>query len=1406
MDASGPNYESLPIQQIGADYAWSKGYTGKGLKIGVIDTGIDYLHPDIAGAYKGGFDSYFQDNDPYEEPPVPGTAFAGTSHGSHVAGTIVGRAANKTSDIVQKGLAYDAELYAYKVLGYNTETGKSSGSTAQVLDGIEHAVNDGMDVINLSLGSDSDKDPNSPESIALNNAVLSGIVVAVASGNAGDKGPYYYSMGSPASSLLAMSVGAVNSPSKRYAVDATSTVTLPIVPTPAPTPVVTPTPSATPAPTPVVTPTPSATPAPTPEVTPVPSVTPAPTPAPTPEVSPTPSAVPTPIPQSTSAPEETIQPAPASVVAFKGGLATNLDQTPAVEATAAPVETSAPVTVVSPASDNQVSVPATELVPAQQAIDAASTASNNFDLMAWYSGQDNFASIFGTDPIETVYVGIGNVSDYVGKDVTGKVVLVSRGSLAFVDKIKIAKLNNARGIIIFNGNVLPGTSTPDLSESVAGRDGKVGGTGYVGDSFDFIPAFDMVGKDGRKLAKQLLDNPGSKLTFTFGSNYIPAIAAGDTMATFSSRGPESDDKFSIKPDFTAPGVNVLSVKPEYSKFDPSASYSEGYQRMSGTSMATPHVAGLSLLLKQAHPEWSPFDIRAALANTADQTRDEFGTLYDVYSQGAGRVNVKNALQTPALLQAVEELTILDKNLNPQVVTNYNSSTSFGLMKQGDVKTNVLQLKNTSGSTVSYQAEVRMHASVTSDPAKPVRTPDVSNIQVSLDSVGVGQSITVGGNDTQAFSLTVNPTAAAVDGVYEGEVLLTSNSGLPSLHLPFAVNVGSKIPDNGFGIQELNIDTASINDDGANGTPIKGSFKLTAKDSNYIILEIYDYNNDYVGNFGAFFNSNLSMLSTGYYSFGVNREYTDDTGATPVTKMLPVGQYQLSIAAVQINPKTGQFVRKPDGTLLIYQGSRSFAVKNNDSLEQEKVNAAKDQYVPNIVNTTVISSPVLAHPTTDGITYQVTNSSKPTYIGNDGVLKFLPPSGTVNADLTVTIASKVNPAVKATVNVNVILKAPPVNGDAAELQKVMNARNSFTANITNTTATNAPVLTLPTTEGVTYQVTGSSNASLINNSGTLLSLPESGSATVDLTVTIASAKKASINTTVPVKVTLQERDWKEKAAVAAAKSGFVPASVNTTKVKSPVLTFPTTADIKYEVTSSNNSKYINNSGTLIDLPRGRDVNADLTVTISSVAKPQIKDTTTFKVVLRDVNAVEKEKVAAAKSSFAPVKVNTTELRSPVLTLPSTPGIKYEVTRSSNFFYISNSGKLIDLPRGRDVNVELTVTISSASNPFISDTVKVKVVLKDADAAEKQRVADAKSSFAPTSVNTTKLRSDVLTFPNTPGITYRVVDSSDSYYISDSGRLYNLPRKGDVKVNLTVRIASSSKPYIYTDVKVPVTLKK
>ncbi|MEO3975820.1 S8 family serine peptidase [Streptomyces sp. CAU 1734] len=110
-----------------------------------------------------------------------------------------------------------------------------------------------------------------------------------------------------------------------------------------------------------------------------------------------------------------------------------------------------------------------------------------------------------------------------------------------------------------------------------------------------------------------------------GAFTVGAVDAGDKLAGFSSTGPRVGDG-AIKPDVTAPGVNITA-----------AAASGDYTSMSGTSMATPHVAGAAALLKQKNPQWKAKELRTALASSA---RDGG---YTPYQQGTGRIAVDKAI-------------------------------------------------------------------------------------------------------------------------------------------------------------------------------------------------------------------------------------------------------------------------------------------------------------------------------------------------------------------------------------------------------------------------------------------------------------------------------------------------------------------------------------------------------------------------------------------------------------------------------------------------------------------------------------------------------------------------------------------------------------------------------------------
>jgi minor extracellular serine protease Vpr len=155
--------DSAPF--IGSREAWEAGFTGEGITVAVIDTGVDYTHPDLTdnfGDYKGW--DFVDNTDSPQETPADDPRGDSTNHGTHVAGTI---AAN--GEI--KGVAPDATLLAYRVLGPG-----GSGTTENVIAAIERSVKDGADVINLSLGNTTN-DPDFATSIALDWAMAACAVV-----------------------------------------------------------------------------------------------------------------------------------------------------------------------------------------------------------------------------------------------------------------------------------------------------------------------------------------------------------------------------------------------------------------------------------------------------------------------------------------------------------------------------------------------------------------------------------------------------------------------------------------------------------------------------------------------------------------------------------------------------------------------------------------------------------------------------------------------------------------------------------------------------------------------------------------------------------------------------------------------------------------------------------------------------------------------------------------------------------------------------------------------------------------------------------------------------------------------------------------------------------------------------
>lgn len=167
------------ISKLNIQDLHQKGFTGKGVKIGIIDSGCDLDHPDLNIT---SFKNFTESN----------SAEDTSGHGTHVAGIIAARG----NSYGVLGVAPDCEIHIYKALDGN------SGSIKGVIDALRTAIDDGMDIINMSLGTPSEV--SGLEKLC-KKAQLKGITVVVASGNSGLQENFY-----PASYDSCISVGAVD--------------------------------------------------------------------------------------------------------------------------------------------------------------------------------------------------------------------------------------------------------------------------------------------------------------------------------------------------------------------------------------------------------------------------------------------------------------------------------------------------------------------------------------------------------------------------------------------------------------------------------------------------------------------------------------------------------------------------------------------------------------------------------------------------------------------------------------------------------------------------------------------------------------------------------------------------------------------------------------------------------------------------------------------------------------------------------------------------------------------------------------------------------------------------------------------------------------------------------------------
>jgi subtilisin family serine protease len=315
---------------------------------------------------------------------------------------------------------------------------------------------------------------------------------------------------------------------------------------------------------------------------------------------------------------------------------------------------------------------------------------------------------------------------------TGKIALIRRGTCSFNIKAINAQNAGAAGVILYN--------------NVAG----IQSVTVVGPPTVTIPTVSVSAADGVALDSRIAAGAVT-LTWTSNAVQIPNVT-GNLISSFSSYGMSPD--LDLKPDLGAPGGFIYSTYPLELG---------GHAVLSGTSMASPHVAGAVALLLQARPNLTPDEVRSILQNTAEPKpwsgNPALGFLDNVHRQGAGMIQIVNAVQAPA-------------RVTP-------GKLALGESAGGPV-TRTLTVRNDSAAPITYT--LSHNAALATGPN--TFTPTFFNAPATV-AFSV-PSITVPANNSATFNVTISPHSGLADlSLYGGYIVLTPQTGDQVLRVPFA---------------------------------------------------------------------------------------------------------------------------------------------------------------------------------------------------------------------------------------------------------------------------------------------------------------------------------------------------------------------------------------------------------------------------------------------------------------------------------------------------------------------------------------------------------------------------------------------------------------------------------------------
>lgn len=370
----------------------------------------------------------------------------------------------------------------------------------------------------------------------------------------------------------------------------------------------------------------------------------------------------------------------------------------------------------------------------------------------------------GAPPYSSALCGAGAADPTTGDSATnpfppgtfsGEIVVCDRGTYGRVAKGKNVKAGGAGGMVLVNDAASGDSLIADLH---------------------VLPAVHISYTNGQALEAWLASGTNHRARIT-GMVENKAPTNGDAMASFSSRGPNPSVPGVIKPDVTAPGVDIFAAfnTPLTSPLPTAPEYGI----ISGTSMSSPHAAGAAALLRDLKPGWTPNQLKSALMTTGFTTlpgsgaevhgvlKEDAATAADPFDMGGGRVELRRAARAGLVLNVVTPTAFL------------NADPGSG----GDPKTlNLASLANN-----NCQTSCSWTRTVTSTAAASVTWTAATTAPTGASLSVAPATFTLAPGESQTLTITATNTSLAPNEWRFGAVSLSPSTGsVPVTRLPVAL--------------------------------------------------------------------------------------------------------------------------------------------------------------------------------------------------------------------------------------------------------------------------------------------------------------------------------------------------------------------------------------------------------------------------------------------------------------------------------------------------------------------------------------------------------------------------------------------------------------------------------------------